>query len=75
MPNDATALDLESDETVRVHADISRNAEMKLRLRCIQEQQRTGVKTTRKQYLEKLINDDVAKIAGASLREISTRRK
>lgn len=70
----ATEINLESEETVRVHADISKDAEMKLRLRALMHQSVTGVRITRKQYLEKLINDDVAKVKGASLREVTKRK-
>jgi len=72
----ATAdLILDPEELVRVYCDISRDAELKLRLRCIQLQQETGRRYTRKEYLEKLIADDIAKVSGASLREVNARRK
>lgn len=74
-PAETATLNLETEETVRVHCDISRDEEMKMRLRCIQIQQETGQRMTRKAYLEKLIRDDVAKVSGASLREVNMRRK
>lgn len=74
MENTAESLQLTPETTVRVHADISHEAEMKLRLRALQHQARTGVRVTRKQYLEKLINDDVANVKGASLREVTQRK-
>lgn len=67
-------LALEAEETVRVYADISRDAEMKLRLRALHHQATTGIRVTRKEYLEKLIKDDVARVNGASLREVSSRK-
>lgn len=65
---------LSPEDTVRVHADISRDAEYKLRLRALQLQRDTGTRVTRKAYLEKLILDDVAKVEGASKRELRSRQ-
>lgn len=73
-PDPTTQLDLDPQVTVRVYADISAESEMKLRLRCIQMQREDGRKYTRKEYLEKLIEEDVAKVSGASLREVKARR-
>lgn len=71
----AEGLNLVPEELVRVYCDISRDAEMKLRLRCIQLQEQDGRKYTRKQYLEKLILDDVGKVKGASFKEVRRRKQ
>lgn len=74
MTTDAAELNLKEEKTVRVYADISAAAEMKLRLRTLAHQMASGVRMTRKEYLEKLIADDVANVKGASIREISARK-
>lgn len=62
------------EETVRVYADIDVEAEARLKMRAIHYGIETGQRVNRKQYLEKLIADDVAKVQGAALR-IVTRTK
>jgi len=74
MSESAAVLETKPIELVRVYADISADVELKLRMRTLLAQRESGVKMTRKQYLEKLINDDAAKVNGASVREV-TRRK
>lgn len=67
-------LELTAEKTVRIYADVSADADMKLKLRALHHQMETGIRVTRKQYLEKLISDDIAKVNGASLREVTTRK-
>lgn len=67
-------LNLKPENTVRVYCDIDAEAELKIRFRCLQLRQQTGKKFTRKEYLEKLISDDIAKVQGASIREVTQRR-
>lgn len=71
----ASELNLKPEETVRIYADISKEAEMKLRVCTLLHQQKLGKKITRKEYLEKLIADDIARVKGASLREVVQRAK
>lgn len=74
MESETTELNLQAEKTVRVYADISAQSEFKLRMRAMSHQALTGIRMTRKQYLEKLISDDVAKVKGASMREITVRK-
>lgn len=65
------ALNLQAEEEkIRVYADINASSYLRLKLRCAQvgiEKQRA---ISRKEYLEWLIEQDCAKVAGASVRVI-----
>jgi hypothetical protein len=67
-------LKLNPDETKRVYVDITRDMDMKIRIRCFTMEAKTGRKITRREYLENLIREDIAKVKGASLREITMRK-
>jgi hypothetical protein len=71
MPNE---LKLTEEKLTRVVCDISAEVEMQLQLRVIHAGLQLGRKITRKEYFEKLILDDVAKVGGASLRTIKQRK-
>jgi hypothetical protein len=68
-------INVEAEQTIRVYVDITRDVERKVRLRCMLMENASGRKITRKEYLEKLIADDIAKVQGASLREVSSRQR
>lgn len=67
-------LNLKPENTVRVYCDIDVEAELKIRFRLLQLRRELGKRITRKEYLEKLIADDIAKVKGASFREVTQRR-
>lgn len=71
---DAVAVKTEALDTVRVYVDIERSIEQKAKMRALQIELETGKRTTRKEYLERLILDDCAKVKGAALREIKSRK-
>lgn len=74
--NAPAELKLQVERTQRVYCDISVEAEANMRLRCVQMTLEKGRRITRKEYLESLIAEDIAKnCKGASLREVSQRRK
>lgn len=67
-------LNLKPESTVRVYCDIDVEAELKIRFRLLQLRREMGRRITRKEYMEKLITDDLAKVKGASFREVKQRR-
>ena len=69
----AAELKITADNTIRVYADISVEAEAKLRMRTAQHQRDLGRRVTRREYLEHLIEQDIAHVNGASVRTISQR--
>ncbi len=71
----AEDLKLEAEKTTRIYCDVDADTEMKLQLRVIQVGMERGRKITRKEYFEKLILDDVAKVKGASLHTIQQRKR
>lgn len=71
---DVAALDLNpAEETIRVYADISQTAYLKIRLRCAQVGVEKGRAVSRKEYLEYLIEQDIQKVAGSSARIVDHR--
>lgn len=71
---ETTSLNLAPEDLIRVYVDITRDLERKFRARLLSLELEHGRKFTRKDYLEKLIADDLAQVKGASLREVSQRK-
>jgi hypothetical protein len=70
MRQEKSKLKLQEEQTVRIYCDVSHDIEMKMRMRAITLQQELQRRFTRKDYLEYLVSQDVAKIKGASLRTL-----